>query len=168
MRKFEHAHTHIMWKMPCEHGGRDGVKPLQDKSHRQEAERGWIRAPWSLRRNRPCGHLISDFRPQDCEHVSGEWFAQLWALNAAGSHGVHQGAPMILVFLRAWRLSRLGRNSPLGETGGPRGVATSKQVRPEESARHPLFYLHPKDTLLKSQFFKSSFLSLTLGTRITL
>ena len=166
MRKFEHAHTHIMWKMSCEHGGRDGVKPLQDKSHRQEAERGWIRAPWSLRRNRPCGHLISDFRPQDCEHVSGEWFAQLWALNAAGSHGVHQGAPMILVFC-GLGVYWVGTHH-LGRRGGPRGVATSKQVRPEESARHPLFYSHPKDTLLKSQFFKSSFLSLTLGTRITL
>ena len=45
MRKLGHAHTHMMWKTPCEHGGRDGVKPLQDKSHHQEAERGWIRAP---------------------------------------------------------------------------------------------------------------------------
>lgn len=48
-----------------------------------------------------------------------------------------------------------------------REVEISKQVRLGGTQQHHLFYSHPKDTLLKSQFVKTfiAFLSRALGAQ---
>ena len=90
------------------------------------------------------------------ELCSGNGSSNSGALNAAGSHGVHQGALMILVFV-GLVLSLLGRNSPIGGMGGPRGVEMSKQVRLGETAQHPLFYSYPKTPCLKVNSLRCSY-----------